>query len=116
MAELPKDAKDLFDNHVPEALEKFPEKAKEVNAIYCFKISGEGGGTWTVDLASDPPACKEGDAGTAQCTIEVEHEDFNTMLTDPTAGMQLYFQGKLVVTGDPVLATRLQQIIDLTQA
>jgi hypothetical protein len=30
------------------------------------------------------------------------------MLSDPQAGMQLYFQGKLKVTGDPMLATKLQ--------
>jgi hypothetical protein len=113
MANLPKDAKELFDELVPQALEKHPDKAKEVNAIYCFKISGEGGGEWTVDLTSDPPTCAQGDSGNAQCSIELAHEDFKTMLSDPQAGMQLYFQGKLKVTGDPMLATRLQQFFDL---
>ena len=36
------------------------------------------------------------------------------MLSDPQAGMQLYFQGKLKVTGDPMLATKLQQFFALT--
>jgi hypothetical protein len=115
MASLPKDAQELFDVQVPEALRKYPDQAREVNAIYCFKITGEGGGEWTVDLTADPPSCKQGDAGNAQCSIEVSHEDFRTMLQDPQAGMQLYFQGRLKVTGDPMLATRLQQFFDLAK-
>ena len=50
MPPMPKDAQELFDNLVPEALEKYPDKANELNAIYCFKITGDGGGEWTVDL------------------------------------------------------------------
>ena len=110
---LPKDAKELFDVKVPEALSNHPDKAREVDAIYCFKISGEGGGDWTVDLTADPPNVSNGDVGSAQCTIECSDEDFKSMLTDPQAGMQLYFQGKLKVTGDPMLATKLQQFFDL---
>ena len=110
---LPKDAQELFDEMVPKALSEHPDKAKEVNAIYCFKIIGDGGGEWTADLTADPPTCVKGDSGTAQCTVELSHEDFKTMLGDPQAGMQLYFQGKLKVTGDPMLATKLQQFFDL---
>jgi hypothetical protein len=112
---IPKDAQELFDKQVPEALKAHPDKAAEVNAIYLFKISGEGGGEWTVNLTGSAPSCVRGDAGGAQCTIEIAHEDFKTMLTDPNAGMQLYFQGKLRVAGDPMLATRLQQFFALAQ-
>ena len=113
MATTPTSAQELFNEQIPVALSKYPDKAREVNAIYCFKISGEGGGTWSVDLTTDPPICNTEDTGNAQCTIEVAHDDFKTMLSDPQAGMQLYFQGKLKVTGDPMLATKLQQFFDL---
>lgn len=113
MATMPKDAQELFNDQIPSALAKYPDKAREVNAIYCFKVSGEGGGTWSVDLTSDPPTCTPEETGNAQCTIEVAHDDFKTMLSDPQAGMQLYFQGKLKVSGDPMLATKLQTFFDL---
>ena len=77
------------------------------------KLSGEGGGEWTVDLASAQPSVKVGIHGTANCTIEVSHEDFKTMLANPMAGMQLYFQGKLRVSGDPMLATKLQKLFSM---
>jgi putative sterol carrier protein len=98
---------------VPEGLKRFPDKAREVNAIYCFKIAGEGGGDWTVDCTADPPTVVKGDTGAGQCTIEVTHDDFKSMLADPNAGMQLYFQGRLRVSGDPMLAMKLQQFCSM---
>lgn len=108
-------AQQLFDEQVPATLAKSPEKAKEIGAVYMFKVTGDGGGEWTVDLASDAPSCKPGnpDGKTAQCTIEVAHEDFKAMLGNPALGMQLYFQGKLRVTGDPMLATKLQKLFQM---
>lgn len=111
----PTNATDLFDKAIPAALEKHPEKAKEVNAIYFFDITGDGGGQWTVDLTADPPKVSHGDAGNAQCSIQCAHEDFVEMLKDPTVGMQLYFQGKLTVTGDPMLATQLQELFNFAE-
>lgn len=115
MPTMPSDAKNLFDELIPAALKQFPDKAKEVNAIYGFNITGDGGGQWTVDLTSSPPTCTQGDSGKAQCAIEVAHEDFKQMFSNPQLGMQLYFQGKLRVTGDPMLATKLQQFFALAQ-
>ena len=115
MAVNPKNAQELFDDLVPQGLKQFPDKAREVNAIYAFKISGDGGGEWTADLTADPPTIVKGDTGKAQCTIEVAHDDFKTMLTDPNAGMQLYFQGKLRVSGDPMLAMKLQQLFEIAR-
>jgi hypothetical protein len=106
-------AKDIFDVKVPEGLAKYPDKAKEIGAVYLFKITGPNGGTWTVDLASATPSCKQGESGSPQCTIEVADSDFEQMLTNPQLGMQLYFQGKLRVTGDPMLATRLQKLFTI---
>lgn len=113
MPKVPESAQELFNQQVPEALSKFPDKAKEIGAIYLFKITGDDGGTWTVDLAGAPPSCTSGDKGNAQCTIEVAHADFKQMLSNPALGMQLYFQGKLRVTGDPMLATKLQKLFSM---
>jgi hypothetical protein len=113
MAKVPESAQELFNQQIPDALAKHGEKAKEINAVYLFKITGDDGGNWTVDLASNPPSCTSGDKGNAQCTIEVAHADFKQMLANPALGMQLYFQGKLRVTGDPMLATKLQKLFSM---
>ncbi|MCG8420512.1 MAG: SCP2 sterol-binding domain-containing protein [Proteobacteria bacterium] len=109
-----KDAQELFNVQVPEALKNYPDKAKEVDATFFFDITGEGGGKWTVDLKSDEPSVKTGGTpDSAECGIVVAHEDFKEILKDPNVGMQLYFQGKLQVTGNPVVATKLQELLSL---
>ena len=113
MPRVPSNAKELFDDMIPKGIASNPGKAKEVGAVYGFRITGDGGGDWIVDLSADPPSCKPGISDKAQCTIEVEHADFKRMLAEPNAGMELYFSGKLRVTGDPMLATRLQQFFRL---
>src|SRR5215468_1579507 len=113
MATKVESASQLFDEQVPKAIAANPEKAKEIGAVYLFKISGDGGGEWTVDLASAAPSCKPGAHGTPNCTVEVSHEDFKALLGNPALGMQLYFQGKLRVTGDPMLATKLQKLFQM---
>lgn len=113
MPKVPSNAKELFDDMIPRGLAENPAKAKVVGASYWFRITGEDGGDWLVDLAGDPPTCQPGGSDAAQCTIEVEHADFKRMLAEPAAGMQLYFQGKLKVSGDVMLATRLQQFFRL---
>ena len=76
MATMPTNAQDLFDNLVPQGLAQYPDKARELNAAYCFKVTGDGGGEWTVDCTANPPTCTKGDSGKAQCTVEVSSEDF----------------------------------------
>lgn len=105
----------MFDNLVPQGLKQYPDKARELNAIYCFKISGGDGGEWTVNCTANPPTCTKGDSGKAQCAVEISSDDFKTMLADPNAGMQLYFQGKLRVSGDPMLAMKLQQLFEIAR-
>jgi hypothetical protein len=107
-------AQELFNVKVPADIAKSPDKAREIGAVYWFKIAGDGGGEWTVDLASNPPTCTAGLNGTAKCTISIAHPDFMDMLQNPSKGMQLYFTGKLKVDGDPMLATKLQKLFSLS--
>src|SRR5438045_6261989 len=72
--------KEFFGQRVPTELAKHPEKAKDVAAIYLFKISGPDGGTWTADLKSSPPTCVAGAGAAPECTIEVSDDDFRGML------------------------------------
>ncbi|HXI57955.1 MAG TPA: SCP2 sterol-binding domain-containing protein [Polyangia bacterium] len=106
--------KAFFDQKVPDVLKVSPEKAKDVAAVYLFKISGDDGGTWTVDLLSTPPTCVQGAAGTPQCTIEATDADFRSMIDGGMqAAMSLFFSGKLKVTGDPNLATKLSKLLQM---
>jgi putative sterol carrier protein len=104
------DAQTSFTKDIPARIAKDPEQSKKVGAIYLFKITGDGGGAWTINL-KDNPGVTEGDAGNAECTIEMSADDWKTISEKPSAAMQLYFQGKLKVSGNAMLATKLQQIL-----
>ncbi|HLK91627.1 MAG TPA: SCP2 sterol-binding domain-containing protein [Polyangia bacterium] len=111
---MPTSVKAFFDQKVPAVLATSPEKAKDVAAVYLFKISGPDGGTWTVDLVSTPPTCVPSAAGTPQCTIEASDDDFRGMIDGGMqAAMSLFFSGKLKVTGDPILATKLSKLLQM---
>lgn len=111
---MPTSVKEFFDTRVPAVLAKSPDAAKDVAASYLFRISGDDGGTWTADLASNPPTCVRGESGSPQCTIEATDADFREMLEGGmAAAMNLFFSGRLKVDGDPTLATRLSTLLEL---
>jgi putative sterol carrier protein len=111
---MPTSVKEFFDNKVPEVLRTNPEKAKDVAAVYLFKIAGDDGGTWTADLLASPPTCVRGESGTPQCTIEASDGDFRAMIDGGMpAAMQLFFSGKLKVSGDANLAPRLSKLLQM---
>lgn len=119
-ATKPKSASDLFDKLLPAALTKNPDKARALNATYGFRVTGDKGGEWTVDCTVAKPTCTRGSAsptGTgamcAMCAIVVSDSDMMAIIKDPNMAMQLYFQGKLVVSGDPTLAMKMQQLFAL---
>lgn len=106
--------KEFFEEKLPHAIKRDPRRARELNGIFAIKLSGEDGGSWTIDAKSDPPTVAGGLSATADCTVELAAPDFVAMLKDPHLGMQLFLEGRLVVQGDPMLATRLQDLLSLT--
>lgn len=104
------DAKDYFGTELPKRLAADPADARAVNAVFQMNVTGDGGGEWNVNLKTDPPTCTAGSAA-ADCTITMSNEDFKGIRANPQAAMQLFFQGKLKVQGNPMLATKLQKLL-----
>jgi putative sterol carrier protein len=103
------DIKQLFNEKLPAALSKNADEAKSLGAKYQLNITGPTGGDWNIDVSASGPSCKAG-SGDADCTITLTDEDFQKLVENPAAGMQLFFAGKLKITGNPMLATKLQKI------
>ena len=104
------DAQSDFGTRLPAKISGDVEKAKAVGAVFLFKITGDGGGVWTINC-KDNVGVRPGDEGAADCTLEMTSEDWKSISENPGAAMQLYFTGKLKVSGNAMLATKLQQII-----
>jgi hypothetical protein len=106
--------KEFFDKRVPEALLANPDRAKQVAAIYLFRISGPDGGTWTADLIATPPTCTQGETGQPQCTIEIADQDFCTMIDGGMqAAMQILLAGKLKISGNSALIAKLTTVLQM---
>jgi putative sterol carrier protein len=104
------DIKKLFNDDLPAALGKNADDAKTIGAKFQVNISGPSGGEWNIDVSSTGASCKPG-SGPADCTITITDEDFQKLYENPQAnGMQLFFAGKLKVSGNQMLAMKLQKL------
>ena len=110
---VPTSAADLFDTILPPKIAASPDKAREINAIYQFIITGEGGGQWNVDLASNPPSITQGEKPGAKLHHRSRQHRLPGYAQSPALGMQLFMTGKLKVKGDPMLAMKLQKLFSL---
>ncbi len=110
------DIQKLFNEEVPAQIANNKDAAKQIGATFQMNITGDGGGEWFIDLKDDPRIV-QGNPGGADCTITMATEDFQKLQENPQAnGMQLFFAGKLKVSGNQMLAMKLQKIFTLGQA
>jgi putative sterol carrier protein len=109
------DIQKLFNEELPGQLAKHSDAAKQIGAKFQMNITGEGGGEWFIDVSAETGAKSHaGNPGNADVTITVAVEDFQKLMENPQAnGMQLFFAGKLKVTGNQMLAMKLQKLFSL---
>ena len=107
----------LFNETLPAGLAANADAAKQIGAKYQINITGDGGGEWYIDVSDSGPKAEAGNPGTADVTITMASEDFQKLHENPQAnGMQLFFQGKLKVSGNQMLAMKLSKLFDLKPA
>lgn len=99
---------------VEKGITHYPERITQVNAVYLFKISGENGGIFHVNLKDDPGICYE--EKPADCTLEIKDRDFIKLYKGIIPGFKAMLSGKLKVKGDLTLATRLNEIFRSTKS
>jgi len=99
--------KDVF-AEIDARLKADPAATKEIDGVFKFEVTGEGGGTWVVDCRA--VEVREGD-GDADVTIEVGDEDLVAIGENNELAMQYFMLGKIQVEGDMGLAMKLQSIL-----
>ncbi|HET6418495.1 MAG TPA: SCP2 sterol-binding domain-containing protein [Polyangiales bacterium] len=107
-----------------EFFEKFEQRAAgntdaatAPNAVYQFKITGDGGGEWNLDLTKGKTGdfVSKGTHASPGATITVSAEDWLGMLNGSLNPMQAFMSGKIKIDGDMTLAMSLQQVMNLAQ-
>ena len=103
-------ANKIFTEILPENLES-NDSIEGIDAVYQFEITGDDGGTWTIDFTKDSDFVSEGAHDDPDCAIEVSGSDFVGMWEGDLSGQQLFMMGKISVDGDMGLALKLQKFI-----
>jgi putative sterol carrier protein len=89
------DAKEILEQQIPELLKQKPELVKEIDAVLHFAITGDQGGTWTVDLTKASDWVQSGAQGTPKMTITVSSEDFVKIREKKLNAQMAAMSGKL---------------------
>ena len=84
-----------------------PEVAEGVNAIIQYRLSGEEGGDYIINIKDGKCNVSEGIAENPTMTLTADGRDFGDVLLGKVNGMQYFMMGKLKLAGDLNLAMKL---------
>lgn len=89
-----------------------PERAKGVDAIIQFKLSGENSGEWYLHVVDGTCSVTEGTHEDPKVTIAMSDSDFVDLISGKANGIQLFMMGKIKVEGDLMLAQAMMNWFD----
>lgn len=87
------------------------DRARKVGAIFRFVVEGPDGGNWLVDLKQDPGVREAG--GESDCVVALSTEDFASLFEGRIGAQELYFTGRLRLSGDMGCAVKLDSVASL---
>jgi len=92
------ETKAFFGDVLPKILKAAEPTAKNLGGVYVFKLSGKGGGDWTVDL----PALevRQGAAKKANLTLTMPADDFDGLLSGRLDVAKAVDAGRIDFDGD----------------
>ncbi len=86
-----------------------PNVAGEQSAVIQYDINAPGGTrSWQVKVAGGKCETTQGTSDTAAVTLAIALPDFLRLLSGELDGMTAFMSGKLLLTGDMMLATMMQ--------
>jgi putative sterol carrier protein len=87
--------KDILETEIPNRIKAKPELATEINAVLHFNITGDGGGTWTLDCTKADNWVSAGTAGDSKMTVICSAADFEKIVAKQMNAQMAAMQGKL---------------------
>jgi putative sterol carrier protein len=86
------------------------DASKGVNAVFQFELSGDGGGVYAVSVDDGKVAVKEGAHDAPTVVLKMDAEDYVKMSNGKINGHWAVMSGKLKVSGNMMVAMKMQQI------
>lgn len=106
------EAANAFQVRIPKRLAKRPEIARRVNALYQFCLTGDGGGSWVVDLRKEPtPHIAPGTVEKPDIKVTMTTDDFMELARGAISTQMAIVRGKLQFDGPMRLALEVRQML-----
>jgi putative sterol carrier protein len=101
--------------------ETLPERfiasaSKGMNAVFQFELSGDGGGTYHVLVTDGAMSIVEGAHAAPSATIKMAADNYVKMVNGQLNGTMAYMKGQMKVTGNMMLAQKMQAIFPPNKA
>ena len=93
-----------------------PAGSKGLNAVFQFELSGDGGGTWHVAVADGSFSVGEGSHATPSATIKMAAENYVQLVNGKINGTMAFMKGQMKITGNMMLAQKMQAIFPPNKA
>lgn len=105
---MPVDVKRFFSD-LRSAVSRFPNKSKKIGGSYQINVTDVG--SWGIDLSI--PSIIDGRLTNPATTIDVSEQDFQRILSDHSVALRLFYSGKLMITGNQLMALNLPKLLSL---
>jgi len=102
--------REIFERRLEQRISAHPELAPHRSGACQVTVSGEGGGTWCVDLSGDAGTVRPGESDKPDCVVDVRAEDFVALFNGAADPVELFYRGRLSIRGDVSLAMRMASL------
>jgi putative sterol carrier protein len=107
MADIGTQVKEIF-NAMPSQLNV--DAAKGMSSVIQFKLSGDGGGDYYVEIKDGAAKVSEGTHASPNMTMSMAASDYVDMISGKLNGQMAFMSGKLKIAGDMGLAMKMQTL------
>ena len=107
MSDIAAAVKEIF-NQMPQNVN--PDAAKGMNAVIQFKLTGEGGGDYYVEIKDGAVTVHEGSHASPNMTMTLSAQDYVDLINGKLNGQMAFMSGKLKIAGDMGLAMKMQTL------
>ena len=86
------------------------DKAKDVDVVFGYSITGQGGGDWSVSICDGACTVTEGKVDKPTTTIEMAADDFMAMISGKLNPMAAFSSGQLKIGGDIMKSQLIEKL------
>ena len=87
-----------------------PNAAQGLDVVIQYDITGDSGGKWHITIKDGSCKIQEGSYESPNVTLTMPAETWLAIVNKETNGTQAFMSGQLKVTGDVMIAQRIEQL------